>query len=226
MSAASLPTLAERFTIIGSWALAAGIFGLSFGAVGVSGGASPTMLVVMSLVVYGPSSQFGTLSVLIIGGGAPAAVASGLMLNARLFAMALMISSRLQIKPMLRFLAAHLVIDASVLLSVSMTDPRSLRRMYFEAGLGVWTLWVFGTFMGTLLAARLGDMDRFGVDVAVPAMFLALIVPLLTDRRAWISAISGGIIALALTPLLPPGLPVLLASSGCFVGMCVRRDPQ
>jgi branched chain amino acid efflux pump len=45
----------------------------------------------------------------------------------------------------------------------------------------------------------------------------------LTTRRARIAAVAGGLIALALTPLVPPGLPLVAAATGAIIALAVRR---
>ena len=55
------------------------------------------------------------------------------------------------------------------------------------------------------------DVRALGLDVAFPASFLALMGPALrtpTGRRVGLVA---GVVAVALTPLLPAGLPILVA---------------
>ncbi|GAB1440905.1 hypothetical protein MASR2M36_36900 [Providencia sp.] len=44
-----------------------------------------------------------------------------------------------------------------------------------------------------------------------PAIILALSLPALTDKRLRLTAIIGAVIAVATTPVLPAGIPVLLA---------------
>ncbi|MEE8601362.1 AzlC family ABC transporter permease [Euzebya tangerina] len=207
------------------WSLPALVFGVSFGAVGVAGGADPLMLTVMSVVVFGPSSQFGALTILLAGGAATAALVTGLVLNSRLVALGLVISPRLDVGPIRRALAAHLVVDASVLLAIRMERPADLRRFYLESGVAVWLSWILGTMAGSVVGGSLDDLGRFGIDVALPALFLGLLAPTITDRRSRVAAAVGAVAAVATTPVLPRGIPVLLATVGAAVAVvAVDRD--
>ena len=67
-----------------------------------------------------------------------------------------------------------------------------------------------------------GDPARLGFDGALPALFLALLVTQLVDRRAKIAAIAGAAIALVLLPITPPGVPVIAASAVCLWGLRKR----
>jgi predicted branched-subunit amino acid permease len=75
----------------------------------------------------------------------------------------------------------------------------------------VYVLWNIGTLLGALGAAAIGDPATLGLDAAIPAAFMALLWPRLVDRSMWALALTGAAVALVLTPLLRPGLPVLAA---------------
>jgi predicted branched-subunit amino acid permease len=97
----------------------------------------------------------------------------------------------------------------------------STRRSSWGAGVGLYVAWVGGTAIGSIGGQALGDPSRFGLDAAFPALFLALLVPQIRDRRTLLAAVLGGTIALALTPLAPAGVPIIAASVACLLG--IRR---
>jgi predicted branched-subunit amino acid permease len=66
--------------------------------------------------------------------------------------------------------------------------------------------------------SALGDPNRFGLDAAFPALFLALVAPRLRERRALYAALLGGALAAALIPAVPPGIPIVAASAACLLG--------
>jgi predicted branched-subunit amino acid permease len=61
----------------------------------------------------------------------------------------------------------------------------------------------------------------FGLDAAFPTVLLALVLPSLADRGTRNAALAGAVIAVAATPFLPAGLPVLLA----LAGLVLARRP-
>ena len=65
--------------------------------------------------------------------------------------------------------------------------------------------------LGGLIGSAVHDTNAFGLDAMFPAVILALIVKDLRDARTRRAALAGAAIALAATPFLPAGLPVLLA---------------
>jgi predicted branched-subunit amino acid permease len=94
-------------------------------------------------------------------------------------------------------------------------DPRIL----VGAGLLLYVSWVAGTAIGALGGQALGDPKTLGLDAAFPALFLALLLPQLRNRRTILAAVLGGAIALALIPLAPAGVPIIAASAACLIGV-------
>jgi len=79
--------------------------------------------------------------------------------------------------------------------------------------------WVLGTVVGVVAGGALGNPESLGLDAIFPAFFLGLLAAELRRPHAVATALVGGGIALALTPLLPAGLPVLLASLAALIGL-------
>jgi predicted branched-subunit amino acid permease len=79
--------------------------------------------------------------------------------------------------------------------------------------------WVGGTAFGVFAGEAIADPDAFGLDALFPAFFLALLVSELRAGRAYGVAAAGAAIALALTPVAPPGVPVIAASAAALVGL-------
>ena len=53
----------------------------------------------------------------------------------------------------------------------------------------LYVAWVSGTAVGVVAGDALGDPKDIGLDGAFPALFLALLVPLLPSRRAVVAAL-------------------------------------
>ncbi|MER6385142.1 AzlC family ABC transporter permease [Streptomyces sp. NPDC001118] len=198
--------------------LASGIVGVSFGAVSVAGGLPVWVPVVMSLVVYAGSAQFSAVGVLIAGGGPVAAAATGLLLNTRTAAFSLAVAEILGPGRAARFLGAHLVTDETVAFALAQPDPVRRRRAFWISGLGLFAAWNVCVAGGAMAGRALGDTARYGLDAAFPAVLVALVLPALrADAAVRRCAVAGGAVALAVTPAVPAGVPVLVALAGLFL---------
>jgi branched chain amino acid efflux pump len=196
-------------------------FGLSFGVLARASGMGTVAPVVMSATTFAGSAQFAAVQVLSAGGSVAAAVTAAVLLNARYGPIGVSVSPYLTGPWWSRFLRAQLVVDESWAIAAE-GEGRFNHRVLIGSGLVLYVAWVAGTVMGVLFGDVIGDPTRWGLDAAFPALFLALLVPQLTTRDARIVAALGAAIALALTPVTPPGVPIIAASAACLLGLFRR----
>lgn len=203
------------------FALAAVVLGVSFGVLAepIMGPVAP---VVMSAVLFAGASQFGATAVLAAGGDAITAIAAGTMLNARFLPMGVAAATALHGSRLRRAVEGQAVVDASWALAVQ-GDGRFDRELMIGATIPQYPAWVVGTLIGVLGGSALGDPAALGLDAIFPAFFVGLLAAELGRPRALAAALLGGAIALALTPVLPAGLPVLLASAAALIGLWGER---
>jgi 4-azaleucine resistance transporter AzlC len=193
-------------------------------AIGVSFGvlAEPVMgavaAVAMSVLVFAGSAQFAALSVLAGGGTAAAAIAAGLLMNARFLPMGIAAAGAMRGGPARRAAEGWAIVDASWALAA---DGRGGfdRHVLLGAALPQAAGWWTGTAIGVVLGSTLGDPQALGLDAAFPAFYLALLVGELRAGRAVAAAVLAVAIALILVPFVPPGVPVLAAAAAAFVGL-------
>ncbi|GGN85806.1 hypothetical protein GCM10011579_077000 [Streptomyces albiflavescens] len=198
--------------------LAGGVVGVSFGAIAVAGGLPVWVPVVMSLVVYAGSAQFSAVGILLAGGGPFAAAATGLLLNTRTAAYSLAVADIIGRRRATRLIGAHLVTDETVAFALAQPDPRRRRAAFWISGVGLFVSWNLCVLGGALAGSALGDTGTYGLDAAFPAVLAALVLPALRgDAGVRRAALAGAAVALAVTSVVPAGVPVLLALAGLLV---------
>ena len=210
--------------------LADAIVGASFGAITVSGGMSLWVPIVMSLAVFAGGSQFAAVGVVLAGGGPVAAVTAGLVLNARLLPFGFAILDVLDGRWWTRLVGAHVMTDESVAFALGQHERQQRRAAFWTCGIALFVSWNLAVVLGALAAGAVGDTNAFGLDAAFPVVLLALVLPSLTDQSTRRAALLGATVAVAATPFLPPGLPVLLALAGLVLAgrsatTVVHTDP-
>lgn len=205
-----------------SISVATGLYGISFGALAVAAGLDRLQTQALSALMFTGGSQFafiGTLG----GGGAAALVAAGL-LGIRNAVYGAQLNSVFAPKGVMRPLMAHLSIDESFATSMIWDDERERRRGFWTAGVGVFTLWNLFTFVGAWLGDTLGDPRAWGLDGAAVAAFLGLLWPRLRNRDAAALTVLCALVTVVAVPLVPPGIPLLLAGLVAVL-MQLRRQP-
>ena len=196
-------------------------FGASFGVLARAAGVDALAAVVMSATTFAGSAQFAVVSVLGAGGTAAAAIGAAVLLNGRYVPMAVAASGAFRGGPVRRLLEAQLLVDESWALS-RREEGGFDRRVLIGAGGLLYAGWVTSSAVGALASDSLTDPSTLGLDAAFPALFLALLTPLLRsgqDRTPLVAAVLGAGIALVLTPVAPAGLPVIAATAACLIGL-------
>src|SRR5699024_10999153 len=110
-----------------------------------------------------------------------------------------------------RPVAAHLVIDESAAMAIAQPSRDSSRYAFYATGVSMFVCWQTGSLLGVLIGRGI-DTQAFGLDVAAPAAFIALLWPSLTTRVARIVALTSAAVAFLLIPVVPAGVPVLLTA--------------
>jgi len=195
-------------------AAAVGVFGVSFGVLALQVHIAGWAAVLMSALVFAGSAQFAAIAILGGGGGVVAAILAGALLNLRYLAVGAAVAPVLPGGPLRRMLLGQLVVDESYVLGVGAGEAgRPDRRTVLITGALFYGCWVLGTIVGVILGPVFGDPKRFGLDAAFPALFVALLWPMLTTRRAIRAAVAGGAAGLVLAPFTPPGVPLAVAAA-------------
>ncbi len=124
---------------------------------------------------------------------------------------------------LIRLLGAQVITDESVAFALRQTDPARRRAAFWTCGLSLFGAWNVAVLLGVLAGSVVRNTNAFGLDATFPAVLIALALPALAELRTRVSAGTGAVIAVALTPVLPAGLPVLAALAGLATGWRPRR---
>ena len=207
--------------LIAPIAVAAAAFGASFGILSRAAGFDVVAAVVMSATTFAGSAQFAVVSTLDSGGAVAAAIVAAILLNARYAPISVSVAPYFSGSRPRRLLESQLIVDESWVIS-RQPDGRFDRRILVGAGLVLYVAWVGSTVVGAVAGEAIADPATLGLDAAFPALFLALLVPQLLSRRALAAAVLAAVIALALIPFTPAGVPIIVASTACLLGW--RRE--
>jgi 4-azaleucine resistance transporter AzlC len=204
------------------YALAGCVLALSFGVVARQAGFSVVGAIAMSAIVFAGSAQFAAVSIIAGGGGIGAAIAAAALMNSRFLPMGVALAPSLPGRLLKRAAQGQTVVDASWAMA-NRGGGRFDRHFLFGATSVQYVTWMLGTIIGAVAGNGLGDPQALGLDAIFPAFFLALLGAELRDARSRGAALGGGLIALALVPLAPAGVPVLAASAAALIGLRRRR---
>lgn len=194
--------------------LADGIVGVSFGATSVGGGLAWWVPVALSVLVFAGGSQIAAVGVMLGGGSPVAAVLAGAVLNTRQVPYGFAVADVLDGPWWQRLLGAQVITDESAAFTLRQSSPEQRRAAFWTCGVMLFVTWNATVLLGVVLGSAMRNTSAFGLDATFPAVMLALALPTLTARSTRVAAGTGAVIAVALTPVLPAGLPLLAALGG------------
>ena len=194
-------------------------FALVAGVAGVEAGLSPLQTVGLSVVVFAGASQLAAIDLLGRDAALGVVVVTVVVINLRMLMYSASIAPYFRdLSARVRAGCAYLLTDQAYALALARyTGDRELRRPYYYLGVAVtlWVVWQAGTVVGVVFGAAVPDGWRLGF--AVPLVFLALLVPAVSDAPELAAAVVAAAVAVA-----GAGLPFnagLLA--GAVVGVAV-----
>ncbi|MFJ6728355.1 AzlC family ABC transporter permease [Streptomyces sp. NPDC091281] len=192
--------------------IAVGLSGFAFGVTSAGSGLTVWQTCALSLLVFTGASQFALVGALAAGGNPLTAAAGAFFLGVRNAFYGLRLSQLLALPRAVRPFAAQWVIDETTAVSLAQTDRRGARIGFAVTGITLYVLWNLTTLLGALGAEAIGDTDAWGLDAAGPAVFLALLAPMLRTGTERAVAGLAVVLGLGLLPVLPAGVPVLVAA--------------
>ncbi|MFI1588391.1 AzlC family ABC transporter permease [Streptomyces halstedii] len=192
--------------------IAVGLSGFAFGVTSAGSGLTLLQTCALSLLVFTGASQFALVGALAAGGNPYTAAAGAFFLGVRNALYGLRLSQLLSLPRPLKPLAAQWVIDETTAVTLPQPTRRAARIAFSVTGLTLYVLWNLTTLVGALGAKALGDTETWGLDAAGPAVFLALLAPMLKSATERVTAGLAVLLALGLLPVLPTGVPVLVSA--------------
>ena len=202
-----------RDGVVASLALVPSVFvyGTVFGGLAVQAGLRPLEVLGMSVLVFAGASQFVAVPMLASGAPALAIVVTTYVINMRHYLMAATLAPSFRAFPRTWLaLVAHVINDESFAVAVARRNPPD-PWVFIGSAAAVCGAFLAGVAVGTPLGGLVGDPERWGLDFAFPAVFLALVALQLRRRADWAVALAAAIVAVAVALVLPGTWHVMIA---------------
>ena len=201
-------------------------FGVGFGVAAIENGLSVLQAMAMSALVFSGAAQFASLDFW----PEPVDLVSLALVMFAVNARHIMTGATLS--PWLNQLSLRSRWSALALLSdPNFADSRPAFQsgekdagILLGGGLVLWLNWVFGTALGAVAGAKMGNLQTYGFDVVMVCFFAASITGRLNQRSAIIPAVLASGIAVATLNWLPAGWNIIVAALAGGVWGVVAHD--
>lgn len=220
------PTLAEGVSAALPIVLGYIPIGVAYGMVAAQAHLTTGEVVAMSLIVFAGSAQFIAAGMLAAGADPWPILVTTFLVNLRhlLMSAALSVSFR-RIPRALQALLAFWITDESFVVTTSTLAGRQA-TVPFLAGLQItgYLAWAGSSLAGAVLGNLASGVADLGMDYALPAMFIALLVLQVKDRRAVLVAALAAALSVFLALHLPGNANVIVATVlAATLGVVTRR---
>ena len=206
--------------------LCIGDFPFSFivGALSVSAGMSVWQSTVWSTIVIAGSAQMLALNMLKTGASLGVIIFTTLIINLRHILYSASISSTVREASFFKkcFMAYALTDEVYATTVKEMEENKKDKYLfYFSAMLTFWFAWVLADFLGALVGASFPHIEKYGLDFAMVAAFIAIVVPQIKSQACTVAAIVAAVSGVLLV-VLPYSLGIVVASVlGVMAGLSV-----
>ena len=190
--------------------------GVAFGVLARAAGFSVLQAVACSALALAGAGQFIAVALMKAGADVGTVLAATSIVNLRYLLFGATLSPFLRHESTARQAGlAATVTDETF--AVNVNDLRGgSASVSSMAGVGAisWVGWVAGTLVGAAAAGLIGDPARWGLDFAMAAMFTALLVATVEDKRHVVVAVLAAVLAVVFSLVLP-GKWFLVATAVC-----------
>jgi len=202
--------------------------GLAFGIIAQKAGFGLLDIAIMSMVVFAGSSQFIAVAMLSVGSSPLSIILTTFMVNLRHVLMSSALAVYLQrVRRKFLSILAYGVTDESF--AVNIVRFREGNWHLYQAltvNHAANFTWIASTVLGGY-GGQFIKAGSFGIDYALSAMFLCLLVFQLHGRIHVLTAVIAGSLAIAASILLPGNSFVIIASLlGATTGFSLKRYAQ
>ncbi|MEN6430314.1 MAG: AzlC family ABC transporter permease [Coriobacteriales bacterium] len=202
--------------------------GVAYGAVAIQAGLTVAETVMMSLMVFAGASQLMAVMMLQAGASFPIIVISTFLVNLRHLVMGLSLSPYLSdVTPRWQRVLAFAMTDESFITSITHYRGQGdgHRSPYFMLGSGggMYVGWLLASCVGALVGRSVSDPLAWGLDFAMPATFLTMLLPQIVSPRLVAVVTVAAVVSVTAYVILPGTWYIILATVAAVItGMALE----
>jgi predicted branched-subunit amino acid permease len=201
--------------------------GIAVSAIMTDVGTAPWVVMAAATFAYSGTGELAYASVISSGGTMVPALVAALLVSSRFGLLAMSMANRWPASRLERVGIAHVASEPAVAAAIEAggAGPRAARRAFWQLAFWLALGWVIGSGLGLLLGDVVGDTKRIGLDAVFPASFVGAVVISFRRLDTAAAALGGGVAAVALTPFLPAGAPILVAALAAPLALLLPPRP-
>lgn len=195
-------------------------FGITCGVMGLTAGLTSLETIMMSLLVFAGASQF--IAITMLGAGITGwglIVFTTMLVNLRHMLMGASLAEYMVKQSVSRqALLSFLLTDEAYAVTISRIHQNGYSAAFqWGVSISLYITWGLSTIVGVLVGNYIPDPLAWGLDFAMPATFLVLLLPRLTDRISVVVCVAAGLISVVGALYLPGKWYMIAAGLGAVL---------
>jgi len=200
--------------------------GIAFGILASGQGLTTGSVFLISLTVYAGSAQFIAAAMMAGGAEVVSVVSTTFLVNLRHLLMSAALSPYMKKFPAgLQSVIAFGITDETFAVSENYAQSNEPSEGFFLGlHLASHITWILSTVLGAIFGASLTETTKWGIDFALSAMFIGLLVMQLKDSKSLIVSLLAGLLSLVLKMSLKGNYNVIVAAiAAATAGVIIER---
>lgn len=202
-------------------ALATVPWGILCGSLAIDIGLSPLQAQLMSLLVFAGAAQLAALSIMGVLGPLSSMFSSTFVISSRHLLYSAVFREHVRKSSLgVRCSIAFFLTDEMFAMTCAYMEKHKIFSPIYaiSSGLVFYIIWNLSTFAGINAGKYLPNLPHLGLEFAIAATFIAIVIPAIKKRSIFVSVISSGLSAIILTIVIKEYALIIATFIGMLCG--------
>jgi len=217
----NVKTINQAMIDIMPLALATIPWGILCGSLSIKIGLSTMQAQLMSLLVFAGAAQLTSITIMGAAGSITSIFSSTLVISSRHLLYSAVFREHVRKRSFLsRSGMAFFLTDEMFAVTCAYIEKnKTFSALYsMSAGMTFYVIWNLSTFAGIVAGQYIPNLERLGLEFAIAATFIAIVVPLIKELAILISVLVSGLSALILSMYTPDYALIFATLLGMLAG--------
>lgn len=204
-------------------------WGVLCGSLAINVGLTPLQAQLISLLVFAGAAQLAALTLIGASGVLSSIFLSTFVISSRHMLYSAVFRDHVRKSPLiLRCSIAFFLTDEMFAVTCAYIEKHKIFNPLYAltSGIVFYLIWNISTFAGIVAGQYIPNVEHLGLEFAIAATFIAIVVPSIKDRSTFIAVVSSGLSAIILTVLAQDYALITSTFIGMFCGFLTKGKEE
>lgn len=218
-------TVQQAIVAIFPLSLAVVPWGVLCGSLAINVGLTPLQAQLMSLLVFAGAAQLAALTIMAASGSLSSMFSSTFVISSRHLLYSAVFREHVRKSSFgLRCSIAFFLTDEmfAVTCAYIVKNKRFSPVYALSSGITFYVIWNISTFAGIVVGQHIPNLEHLGLEFAIAATFIAIVIPLIKNRSTMVSVVTSGLSAIILSIFMEEYALIMATFIGMFCGYLTK----